>query len=183
MSNKGARNVVWFQAREFRDSNGMARYIPLVIRGSRDETVTDCLKKQLYKIKQCADGYGRLVLVEESCYGSEYRLFTCANCWYYLHNKDCMNVEFEGKEIIYFPKRTKSRSRSSIKSCLRFKVLKRDNFTCQYCGRSSPDVELHIDHKIPVSMGGSDDIENLITACAECNIGKSDSFVGDGASG
>lgn len=57
---------------------------------------------------------------------------------------------------------------------LRFEIFKRDNFTCQYCGRKSPEVELRIDHKIPKNKQGKDDKKNYITACSECNLGKSD---------
>jgi len=56
----------------------------------------------------------------------------------------------------------------------RFKLLERDNFTCQYCGRKSQEVTLQIDHIIPVSKGGTSEYSNLITACIDCNIGKSD---------
>jgi 5-methylcytosine-specific restriction endonuclease McrA len=31
----------------------------------------------------------------------------------------------------------------------RFEVFKRDDFTCQYCGRKSPDVVLEADHIVP----------------------------------
>jgi len=55
----------------------------------------------------------------------------------------------------------------------RFDVFKRDDFTCQYCGRKSPEVILEVDHITPRSKGGSDDIGNLITSCRECNRGKS----------
>lgn len=57
---------------------------------------------------------------------------------------------------------------------LRFEILSRDNFTCQYCGRKAPDVILHIDHIQPLSKGGSSSKNNLTTACQECNYGKSD---------
>jgi len=57
---------------------------------------------------------------------------------------------------------------------IRFAVLKRDNFTCQYCGRKAPDVSLHVDHVIPRSRGGTDAMANLKTACADCNLGKYD---------
>ena len=57
---------------------------------------------------------------------------------------------------------------------LRFEILKRDNFTCQYCGRKSPDVILQIDHIIPKSKNGKDNKDNLITACFDCNSGKKD---------
>lgn len=56
---------------------------------------------------------------------------------------------------------------------LRFRILRRDNFTCRYCGVSAPQVKLQVDHTIPVSKGGTNDFSNLITSCFECNIGKS----------
>lgn len=62
--------------------------------------------------------------------------------------------------------------RKPIRPSQRYRILKRDNYTCQYCGRSAPKVELHIDHKIPVSCGGNNADENLVTACADCNLGK-----------
>lgn len=56
----------------------------------------------------------------------------------------------------------------------RFLVLYRDNFTCQYCGRSAPEVPLHVDHVIPKSQGGTNAMDNLKTACKDCNLGKYD---------
>ena len=55
---------------------------------------------------------------------------------------------------------------------LRFEVFSRDSFTCQYCGISPPDANLHVDHIIPVAAGGTNDIDNLATACQSCNTGK-----------
>jgi len=59
---------------------------------------------------------------------------------------------------------------------LRFEILKRDNFTCQYCGRNVKEdgIKLHLDHIFPKSKGGKDEEHNLITSCIECNSGKSD---------
>ena len=54
----------------------------------------------------------------------------------------------------------------------RFDILKRDNFTCQYCGRKAPSVILEVDHIIPISKGGEDTPENLITSCSLCNVQK-----------
>lgn len=56
---------------------------------------------------------------------------------------------------------------------IRFEVLKRDDFTCKYCGRRSPEVVLQVDHIIAESDGGTDDPINLTTSCWECNSGKS----------
>lgn len=62
--------------------------------------------------------------------------------------------------------------RKSISKKTRFEVFKRDNFTCQYCGKMAPDVILEVDHINPVKCGGSNDILNLITSCKDCNRGK-----------
>lgn len=62
--------------------------------------------------------------------------------------------------------------RKPIPNYVRFQVFKRDKFTCQYCGASGCDLE--IDHIEPVANGGSDDMDNLITACKACNRGKRD---------
>jgi len=64
--------------------------------------------------------------------------------------------------------------RKSISKRIRFEVFKRDKFTCQYCGKKSPDVILEVDHIKPKSKGGADEILNFITSCYECNRGKSD---------
>jgi len=55
---------------------------------------------------------------------------------------------------------------------LRFSVLERDGFQCQFCGTKAPDAELHVDHLTPISAGGSDQMDNLVAACKECNQGK-----------
>lgn len=54
----------------------------------------------------------------------------------------------------------------------RFEIFKRDDFTCRYCARKSPEVVLEVDHVVPVCDGGTDDPMNLVTACWECNSGK-----------
>lgn len=56
---------------------------------------------------------------------------------------------------------------------LRYEVLRRDNFTCRYCGATASDVKLTVDHVNPSTLGGEDKPENLVTACAACNGGKS----------
>ena len=60
----------------------------------------------------------------------------------------------------------------SISKKIRFEVFKRDGFRCQYCGKVPPNVTLEIDHINPKSKKGEDDINNLITACFDCNRGK-----------
>jgi len=69
--------------------------------------------------------------------------------------------------------------RKGITPKTRFEVFKRDKFTCQYCGKSAPDIILHIDHIDPVFNGGHNDILNLITSCKDCNLGKSKNLLSD----
>ena len=61
----------------------------------------------------------------------------------------------------------------AITKKIRFEVFKRDGFTCQYCGNTPPNVTLEVDHIIPKSKSGKDDINNLATSCFDCNRGKS----------
>ena len=70
---------------------------------------------------------------------------------------------------------TKSKpTRKSLPPKLRFQILKRDNFTCVYCGKSRENdgVVLHVDHKTSLKDGGTDDPDNLVTSCTACNFGK-----------
>lgn len=66
--------------------------------------------------------------------------------------------------------------KSNLPSFLRtrFRIFARDNFQCQYCGRSprKDRCKLEIDHIIPRNNNGSDEESNLITSCKECNLGK-----------
>lgn len=72
---------------------------------------------------------------------------------------------------------TQKNSRNIPKS-IRVDVLRRDNYRCLFCGVSAKKAELQIDHVIPFSQGGSNDINNLQTLCSDCNLGKSNRFAG-----
>lgn len=63
-------------------------------------------------------------------------------------------------------------ARKAISKKMRFDVFKRDGFACQYCGATPPSAILEIDHIHPVSHGGKNKTDNLITACFDCNRGK-----------
>jgi len=49
-------------------------------------------------------------------------------------------------------------------------VLDASNGICPYCGE--PFEDGHVDHVIPVSKGGTNDRENLVYVCAQCNLSK-----------
>ncbi|OFX13347.1 MAG: MFS transporter [Alphaproteobacteria bacterium RIFOXYD12_FULL_60_8] len=54
----------------------------------------------------------------------------------------------------------------------RFNVFLRDGFTCQYCGQRLPAHDLTFDHVLPRSRGGRTTWENVVAACAPCNLTK-----------
>ena len=56
-------------------------------------------------------------------------------------------------------------------SSLKWKIFKRDNFSCKNCGRQE---FLELDHIIPISKGGKEKEENYQTLCKKCNVRKKD---------
>lgn len=64
--------------------------------------------------------------------------------------------------------------RKLMTKALRKKIMQRDNYTCQICGKYMPDeVGLQIDHIIPISRGGKTIDSNLQVLCSKCNGKKS----------
>ncbi len=50
-------------------------------------------------------------------------------------------------------------------------ILKRDAYTCQYCGRNGGE-RMTIDHVVPKAQGGRTIWENVVSACRTCNLRK-----------
>jgi 5-methylcytosine-specific restriction endonuclease McrA len=61
------------------------------------------------------------------------------------------------------------RRRSSSK---RTRVLARDHYRCQYCGKRGGQFDLTVDHILPQSRGGGSSADNLVAACFVCNQRK-----------
>lgn len=79
-------------------------------------------------------------------------------------NFECTVSEYTAKD-----------QRKRMNKQLRDEIAKRDNYTCQRCGKYMPDgVGLHIDHIVPISKGGKSVPSNLQVLCSKCNGSKSD---------
>jgi hypothetical protein len=69
----------------------------------------------------------------------------------------------------------------SVSKKLRFEIMKRDGFACRYCGATAVSTVLEVDHVLALANGGSNEPDNLVTACKDCNSGKSDRSLDDRA--
>ena len=74
--------------------------------------------------------------------------------------------KFDPRKVEGLPKR------KIFSKKVRFAVLDRDGFKCRSCGQGPPEHVLHVDHIIPRAKGGTDELSNLQTLCADCNLGK-----------
>jgi hypothetical protein len=68
---------------------------------------------------------------------------------------------------------------SDLPALTNARLFRRDGRLCMYCGTELPDRLLTRDHVVPLSKGGLDVWENVVTACRACNHRKADSFLED----
>lgn len=67
--------------------------------------------------------------------------------------------------------------RENISKALRYRLLVESKFSCSACGsKREKEQQLHIDHILPVSKGGTNDPQNLRVLCDECNSGRGNRF-------
>jgi hypothetical protein len=93
--------------------------------------------------------------------------------WFVIDDDDAREMWLHGTSRQPAAPDTRSgRGTRTVSPTLRFQVFRRDGFRCTYCGRAPPDVVLHADHVVPYSAGGPTTLDNLRTACLDCNIGK-----------
>lgn len=73
-----------------------------------------------------------------------------------------------------YNRRPNRKSLSSKLGKVARQIKVRDQFSCQYCGRTAEESgsHLHLDHLVPRSEGGADVASNLVLACRRCNCAR-----------
>lgn len=66
----------------------------------------------------------------------------------------------------------RSQNFDPIPGSIRWRILRRAMGRCEACGISAAERALHVDHIIPRSWGGSNDISNFQALCSTCNVQK-----------
>jgi hypothetical protein len=72
---------------------------------------------------------------------------------------------------------TERRRGRYIPFAIKMRVVRRDNHTCQHCGKQLKDDEVEFDHIIPIAKGGSSEEHNIRLTCFDCNRDKSDDYI------
>ena len=86
---------------------------------------------------------------------------------------DDLNKIFEAVKVKF-----KIHFRDNIQYGDYLKLLWNNEHVCKECGKEPPEIKLHIDHIIPVSLGGKSDSKNLQFLCSECNLKKKNKLKG-----
>jgi ATP adenylyltransferase len=60
----------------------------------------------------------------------------------------------------------------AVPESIRYQILKEANGKCILCGTSAAESVLHVDHIVPRSKGGGNDVDNLQCLYESCNLGK-----------
>lgn len=90
-----------------------------------------------------------------------------AGCWERIS-------ETEFQLVKWTPPAARRFQRIPLPWQMRRAVLERDGYVCGICGLEVDEADLHIDHIVPVSKGGANDLTNLQVTHSFCNMKKSD---------
>ena len=75
----------------------------------------------------------------------------------------------KGKE---YRKRQNSLHRLKISETEQDDLKRQYDYHCLMCGLGEPEIELTIDHVLPASLGGEDELDNYQPLCRSCNSSK-----------
>ena len=104
--------------------------------------------------------------------------------YYQKHKKECLKSKFEWKnknknKVNLYTKRRRHQLKANSKLTLQLiQQIYEDNIkrfgtlTCYLCLQPIPFGKDHLEHRVPVSKGGTNNYENLAIACQKCNCSK-----------
>lgn len=135
-----------------------------------------CFSPNADEIKEAVGGIGTNLLVD-SGHIKEKMLFKfkktteITNNTYNVETKETHTDNQSRKQINHWDDEIKGKvvTPGSNWDLLRKSVMKRDDYKCSSCGSTS---NLTIDHRMPLSLGGTNDLSNLQTLCRDCHEDK-----------
>lgn len=85
---------------------------------------------------------------------------------------ECIKKALEANGCLFPARRSGSGAKRKLPTKKVLAVARRHGFQCAYCSCELDEETFTVDHKVPVSKGGTDDLENLVPACRSCNSSK-----------
>jgi 5-methylcytosine-specific restriction endonuclease McrA len=102
--------------------------------------------------------------------------YTCGEALYVVrggvNSKTGLKSRIEINSIIATYGNNKSLHESYVPPLNNQTLFKRDTYLCMYCGESFYRQDLSRDHVTPISLGGEDTWNNVVTSCKRCNNQK-----------
>lgn len=141
--------------------------------------------KKFWYCSHCGLKFKRTTKNQTVCNDCKFSTRTNARYWNYTKKCVVCNGEFKAMASTQKYCCQKCRVKAVLKyssefsyAKIRFEVFKRDDFRCRYCGRSPSDgAVLEVDHVVPRKLGGENLVDNYVTSCKECNVGKGDCLI------
>lgn len=105
------------------------------------------------------------------------KAFVCSKCFRQLTGAyDIQNPRFWAHKANTVLQRAKRRYTNTgvqkITGADLYNLYEKQNKTCKYCGIQLTSLIVAVDHKVPLSRGGSHCLDNIQLVCHNCNISK-----------
>lgn len=128
-----------------------------------------------YYVKKKLDEHPELKIKYSDNYSSFQQFCYIVMDYYGWQDIAAIQEEFDNET--FFEIRFKRMYETNVKRWKKLakKVFERDSYTCVYCKKVGGILE--VDHFIPFSKGGSDELDNLVCSCRKCNRQKKDKYV------
>ena len=147
-------------------------YIYLNNKGKHRKT-TDIKQALQYNTVREAIKYMNIATIKtEELY--VYDTFSNRTLWKRLTQEERIELQEQRNGIVGVERRSDGKiKRKKYSKSTRKLIYEKYNGRCQLCGREILLSEMSLDHHVALSMGGIDDVSNLVATCYPCNRFKS----------